>query len=121
MRIKWKDLQNYPNYKISNYGEVFSTRRQRLLKISKDRYGYPRVNLVNQEGVSKNLYVHFLVAITFVEGWFAGAVVNHKDGVKTNCRSTNLEWVTQGDNVRHACATGLRKRRRSWVILPKDR
>lgn len=53
------------------------------------------------------LLVHRLVARAFVPGFFEGAHVNHKDGVKTNNLPSNLEWVTKGENTKHAFATGL--------------
>lgn len=42
----------------------------------------------------------------------AGLTINHIDGDKTNNRLTNLESVTQAENVRHAYATGLNAGRR---------
>ena len=43
--------------------------------------------------------VHRLVAKYFVSGYFDGAVVNHKDGNNRNNHASNLEWVTQRDNI----------------------
>lgn len=43
--------------------------------------------------------VHRLVAKYFVSGYFEGAVVNHKDGNNRNNHASNLEWVTQRDNI----------------------
>ena len=42
---------------------------------------------------------HRLVATCFVDGYFEGAVVNHKDGNTLNNHYTNLEWTTQRNNI----------------------
>ncbi|WAX11623.1 DNA endonuclease [Enterocloster phage CB473P3] len=49
--------------------------------------------------------VHQLVAMTFVPGWFEGAVVNHKDANTLNNHYTNLEWVTQKENINKSYET----------------
>lgn len=46
--------------------------------------------------------VHRLVACAFVEGFASDLVVNHKNGVKTDNRPDNLEWVTSSENIRHS-------------------
>lgn len=51
--------------------------------------------------------VHRLVALTFLEPIPGKDIVNHIDGDKTNCRSSNLEWCTFSENSQHAHDTGL--------------
>ena len=45
--------------------------------------------------------VHRLMAIAFIKGQFEGAVVNHKDGNRMNNRLSNLEWLSNGANIKH--------------------
>lgn len=102
-------------YEVSNLGNVRSISRSvqcgpmtatgtrivggSLLRpfISKST-GYFQVNLSNRKRVS----VHRLVAEAFCEGYFDGAHVNHKNGIRTDNRAENLEWCTQSENNLHA-------------------
>ncbi len=59
--------------------------------------GYQQVMIAR-----KKLSVHRLVAFAFCAGHATGLVVNHKDGNRTNNNAANLEWVTHGENMRHA-------------------
>ena len=43
--------------------------------------------------------VHMYVAHAWVDGWFEGAEVNHKDFDRNNYNADNLEWVTHKENI----------------------
>ncbi|MEP6587158.1 MAG: HNH endonuclease signature motif containing protein [Polaromonas sp.] len=53
--------------------------------------------------------VHRLVAHAFCENYKPGAIVNHKNGIKTDNRASNLEWVTHAENNQHAYVSLGRK------------
>lgn len=58
--------------------------------------GYLRVS------INGSLYlVHRLVAAAFVEG-DSTLQVNHKNGVRKDNRSVNLEWATATENIQHS-------------------
>lgn len=46
--------------------------------------------------------VHLYVATAWVDGWFEGAEVNHKDFNLDNYNADNLEWVTHEENIAYS-------------------
>ena len=61
--------------------------------------GYQFVCLV-VDGGRLQRYVHRLVAIAFLDD--QKEYVNHKNGIKTDNRVENLEWVTPTENMVHS-------------------
>lgn len=94
-------------YLISANGEVFSLFTDRLLKASLSKgTGYLVVN-IRKDSKRQPVYIHRLVAEAFLPNPLNLPEVNHKNGVKTDNRLDNLEWVTGQENKDHSVKTGL--------------
>lgn len=101
--MEWKTIDSYPEYQVSDTGEVRSLRLNRALKQS-NSHGYKSVSF-NRKYNKRHHLVHRLVAEAFLGS--SNLEVNHINGIKSDNRVGNLEWVSHLDNVRHAFKTGL--------------
>lgn len=96
--MEWRDIKGYPDYMVSDEGQVYSMKSKRLLTISDHGDGYKTV-VLQKDGKSKHPFVHRLVYETFVGSIPKGYEVNHKDEDKSNNRLDNLELLTHWQNV----------------------
>jgi len=102
----WRTHPDFPvEYSVSDRGRVMN-RHEKILKGSLDNRGYMRVSL-HSGGVKFDRTVHRLVMEAFVGFRGEGMTVNHKNGIKTDNRLSNLEYCTLADNIRHGHKMGL--------------
>jgi len=102
-------LKDYPNYSITKDGKVFSHKYNKFLaERNNKKRGYNSV-LLYHNNIKKNVLVHRLVAMTFLDNPLNKRCVNHINGNKTDNRIENLEWATHSENSKHAFNTGLNK------------
>lgn len=118
MTSEWRPVIGYEGfYQVSDQGEVrriaaaCGTQPGLVLVGVPTRYGYLRVALCRSGRGADIQTIHSLVLIAFVGPRPSGHVANHKNGDKADNRLINLEWVTHRENMRHAVATGLTKRK----------
>jgi len=95
-----KKINDYPNYIITNKGEIYSISHKKFLS-QRDNSGYKYVTLYNNTGISKDFSVHYLVAVSFIENPNNYPMVNHKNHNRFDNNIKNLEWVTYIDNMIH--------------------
>jgi hypothetical protein len=124
---EWRDIEGWEGlYQVSNMGRVksFCKGKERLLSQIINRNGYCAVHL-KQGGRLYYATIHRLVAKSFIQNPDKKEEVNHIDGIKTNNRVENLEWVNRSENLIHAYKINLRKHKICrWVgfvnIFKKD-
>lgn len=108
--VKALQIKEFPDYYVTDTGDVYSRKYQPIrnpnsrikkLKPIKNKYGYWTVAL-HKDKKQQMCLVHRLVAQAFIPNPEHKTQVNHKNGIRTDDRLENLEWVTPQENVRHA-------------------
>jgi len=96
---QWMEIEDYPDYSVSSFGNVFSSKSNKQLKIQKCTNKYLFVGLCNN-GKVKQFRVHRLVACTFLKKPLNTSLcVCHKDDNPRNNNIDNLFFGTQKENL----------------------
>ncbi len=111
----WIEIKNFPNYFVNELGQVKSgpkkTRKGfRLLKPMNENTNYTTVDLCKDGKIVRKL-IHRIVAEAFLPNPENKPQVNHINGIKSDNRLENLEWVTRSENQLHSIRIGLRHTR----------
>lgn len=105
----WETIPAMSRYQISSAGRI----RMRSGRIHRSHYvrgGYERVGLICLDGQQRNFLVHRLVALAFIGPCPDGMEVNHKNGLTSDNRLENLEYVTPKANAQHSIQVLGRRR-----------
>lgn len=113
----WKAIPGWESiYEVSDHGDVKrlagSPRclTDRTVKPMLNSRGYLTVGLTSPTKKQRPHVIHRLVLESFIGADKDKPFANHKNGIKTDNRLSNLEWVTHAENIAHAYETGLHKK-----------
>lgn len=115
-----KPLSKLPNYNLSRvyyadesanvYKIVRGRNIAKKLNPYTNRDGYVEYVLTDIYGKKKHVLAHRMVAYLFIKKPRNKNYVNHIDGNRSNNTVSNLEWITQSENIKHSYDV-LRKNR----------
>ena len=98
---EWRVITEFPNYDVSNLGNIRNNKTNKLLKPC-IKGGYSNISLKNGP-IKKSFKIHRVVALSFIPNPENKCDVNHKDKNKINNNLNNLEWMTRQENNIHRC------------------
>lgn len=102
----WRVIEEFPDYIIDEYGNIFKIhgrQRYKIMKPKEDKDGYLYIGLRNEKGRYFRR-IHQLVAKAFIfnPNPIDKEIVNHMDGNRKNNHFTNLEWCDVTYNNRYS-------------------
>lgn len=100
---EWREVPNFKNYRISNYGRVHNQKTNNILH-PVNTGGYLKVRL-SQNGQNKDFLIHHLVYCCFndiIQYNKKDFCIDHIDGNKHNNNLNNLRKITLSENVKEA-------------------
>jgi NUMOD4 motif len=101
MKEKWKTIELFPDYEVSDYGRIRSKLTDRVLALNDNQFGVTQVGLM-RDGIQHHRSVPLLVAKAFLpSGPGAFDTPINLDGDRHNNHISNLQWRPRWFAIRY--------------------
>lgn len=118
MQKKYYLLEN--KYIVTNDGEIYTLlndkRKIKKQKLRKHSNGYLKATIFG-----KDMYVHRLVAMCFLDNPNNYPEISHEDNDKTNNKVENLKWCNRSYNNKKMFIDGIKTREQMQEIAKKPK
>lgn len=95
----WKEIDSFPQYEASTFGNIRNKNTKKVLKpFINNNYNYVSISNNNKR---YTMSLHRLIAKTFLNNNENKPTVNHKDHNPSNNNIDNLEWATYKEQIDH--------------------
>ena len=90
---QFKLISNYDNYMVSNFGSVWNSKTNEILKMHMNKHNYIFVYLYNNQSKRTIKFIHHLVLQEFINISDHKPFIHHIDGNFMNNHLTNLQFT----------------------------
>lgn len=115
----WTEMWDFPNYEISDHGNIRSKKYMKNLSVRQDGREYRMVMLWGG-GKKHNKRVGRYVWMSFNK-CFCSKTINHINGNAGDDRLTNLECISMEDNIKAAAEKRKLKKKNKYNLSNRDK
>lgn len=116
MKEVWKSIDGFSKYEISNLGRFRKVGFKRIQRGTINDRGYKVVHLTDDDGKSRMMSLHRMVAIAFVPNPENKPLIDHINAIPTDNRAENLRWFTHKENATLNKRTSIKKMQKKIVF-----
>lgn len=115
---EYRIIKDFPNYEVSNFGNVRNVQTGNILKYGSCYGGYYCVKLY-KDGNKFMKKVHRLIATSFIQNPYNKNCVDHIDGNRRNNNINNLRFVSTQENCMNRKKSSLNSSNHKGVNFQK--
>jgi hypothetical protein len=111
-------IEGFSNYLVEDTGKIFSLSKKDYMNSYENNCGYEFVSIKSDEGKWVSVYIHRLVAKSFLENPNNHPNVLHLDDNPKNNNLNNLKWGTQSENISLCSLHGRISKNNQYIKNP---